>query len=486
MPVFLRKPANTPRRAAVCTLAPALGLFAALAPAPARANDTLSGFATEPDAPPRVLLLDTQLQTTPARLLRAGPSAVRVEDANADGRIAPRELDPATLLRIERAPVAPGPAFGPAPDAHKPPSPPAGAAELTLVDGQRLLAIPHGPAPDDPNRLRVDLYGLSTVLSNARTSRPDPAQPRRAVAATVALDRIHAIHYTPGEDPFANAPATPGDAVRLRNGELLTGFVDFDPDGGLSLSPDGADAPVPLDPAVIAGVRLANPPADRAPGAHRVSLSVSRAAPIVIDVSDWSYDSGTLRVSLPDTPGDLGPAIQLDPPRIAELTADAQALRRVDLHHPGYRLTPWADLPWLRADNATVFGVTFDPRVDAHGHIHANAPAVLRFDAPTGLRGLTGVVRLDLTGANATALKLAGVTVFLEPANHTPPTDPDADRSLDPERTWSAELTAEQPQARFALPMTGDWVLRLDPGRGGPIFDRVVVQDAQALVQTPR
>ncbi|MEM9294695.1 MAG: hypothetical protein AAGA57_02745 [Planctomycetota bacterium] len=384
---------------------------------------------------------------TPARVhvLEAGPQRVRLRDAARPDQL-PRDDTADRWLRFTFDTPANAPAPEPAP------------ALVVLTDGQRLPGELLGPDPQDPDRLHFALAHFD----------PDPAP---AVAIPVA--RIAAIRYdtttTPSAefDPHAAPPAD--DQLWLRNGERLEGFIEFTADG-LTLSVQGAP-PIALAGDVLAAVRLANPPAARRPEAARLTFRHGAA----LDTNDWALQPGRLRFALLTGPGpdDLQP---LTGASLAFRTP-ADQLAQLDLAATGRSLAPWSTLDYEVTQGGAVFGAPFPPRFDAQGRLRANAPVALRFAAPPGLAAIAGVVRLDLQGANETARKLAGVTVVIAPVSR-------ADQPSAPE-PWTAELTAEEPQARFRLDLTRDWTVRLETGRGGPIYDRVVFESPQALIRQP-
>lgn len=352
--------------------------------------------------------------------------------------------------------------------AASPETQPADASEaaprwrITLTDGQVWLGTPAAhPAGVDAEALRFVHPAAGTLRVPleriARIERPanDASDPSRSMPSR----------------RWAQADAAPlDDAVTLRNGDTLTGFVAGIDADAVTLETDTAS--VPLDWDTLAAVTLANPPespfatAPSTPAADTLTLrDGSRLRVRGVRLVDGELSAAP--TLLADTLG-LPPQSPSDDE--ARVAWPLDQVRAIDFAVSGRAVVRLTDLAPQTDDtpNTQVFGLAFPPRLVGPGDMPTawvHAPATLRFDLPGPAEQLAGTATLALPPAlPPDAEHLAGVTLRIA----------DTDLELAPR-------IAET----FRLPIEGTAVeLQLDPGPDGPTLDRVRFDNLRVLIRT--
>jgi len=309
---------------------------------------------------------------------------------------------------------------------------PDAAGMVELTDGQALTGQWAG-ANESGNALRWEHPALGVV--------------------DLPLTSIGRVRLADRPAPMPDAEV--GDVVVLSNGDRLTGFVESVGADAITITPADADAPIDLPADRLAGLSLANPPA------------AASAAPYLLVLDDGSRIAATDLTWLEQTLT-FTPALARDAGR--GLTLPAERLVRIDAAGSGRVLRPLATAPMALTAGGEVFGVPYPPRADGET-ITLHAPATVRFTLPDGAQRLAATVRLDLPAAlSEDRRRLADCTLRIDHGQAQPTV---------------IELSAEQPESRLNLPLTGGTLqITAAEGEFGPILDRIALTDALMLVET--
>lgn len=144
------------------------------------------------------------------------------------------------------------------------------------------------------------------------------------------------------------------------------------------------------------------------------------------------------------------------------------AVERIDLAGSGYVLAPMVDLPWRLSAGGEVFGVSWSPRVEGQT-LRLHAPVTLRVEAPPGSARLAFTAALDLDDASPAVRHWADCELLCRSADGV---------------EQRIRLDARSPRAAVNLPVVeGPIWIELLAGAGGPVLDRVVLEDAVLLVR---
>lgn len=330
-------------------------------------------------------------------------------------------------------------------------------AWLALTDGQML-----------PGRLReLASDGQSFVWEHPTLGRFD-----------VDLQGVAALHLRP-------QPLTPtrvaGDAVMLRNGDRLEGFVSGLGPEGLRIVPAGADESMTLAMNRWQWVRLGNEPIEKTYEPYMVMLTDgSRVLAQSVELrQDTVYLA--LHGQLPAQPPTQVSARVLELP-VAQVTM-------IDFHISGWRLRELAGVPMRVVSGGEAFGVPWPQGFEVHRHqgasdsavtqaavLRLHAPVTVAFDLPAGTRRIAFDATLDDHQADPHLLELwADMTLRIDPGQGR---EHDADLP-------SHRFNARSPHAGFNLPVHGQpLLLHLEPNEAtGPVMARLRIENALLLTR---
>jgi len=296
----------------------------------------------------------------------------------------------------------------------------------------------------DGQRLTGNLLAGREDGQGLRWEHPDLGE------ASLSLDDLSRFHR-PGAEP--TEPAGGDDRVVLRNGDALTGFVEAVQPDQLMLDPAEGDELVPLPLENIAAVALANRQRPWPADTHRLRLAAgSRLAIETLELRDDGLAVDT---------DWLGSGLSLP----------IEAVNVIELTSGGLRLVDLTDRPREVTGGGAVFGVTMPPRARGDG-LWLHAPVTVRVELPAGARRVAAAMELlpeaDRDPAVAEAAGWAGcdLTVESEAGSQTITLGPGQNRD---------ELNLE---------VAGDALtLRLEPGRNGPVLDRLLLRRPRVLVE---
>ena len=256
-------------------------------------------------------------------------------------------------------------------------------------------------------------------------------------AVALPLDRVASFTIAgAAELPAAEA----SDVILLANGDRLTGFVDAVAPAGLALDRDGTLLELPWE------------------SIHAASL----ANPIQRESGTWVVlvDGSELKVTGLAATGEklLGEALG------QPLDVSLASVARIDFAQR-HRLAPLGDLPRRIESGGSAFGVEYPPKFEAQvARLHA--PIAVRFNLPTGARRFAADARIEPESADRGDLVLIVS---------------DGRKELLHQR-----LNQDQPHVRVNVELgAGPLIIQLDEGAGGPVRDRLVLENPSVLVETP-
>lgn len=256
----------------------------------------------------------------------------------------------------------------------------------------------------------------------------------------VGLDDVSSMSVSDGGDlPVAGE----SDIVLLANGDRLSGFVEAVSAAGLNLDRDGQSVDLAWE--AISGVVLANL-ARRGSGVWLTLIDGSRLRVEALTLTG-SHAAGTA----------FGQPFEVPMDRAA----------RVDFTQR-HRLVPLDELPQTVMEGGTAFGVEYPPRFEP-GWLSLHAPVTVRYELPAGARRFAADAAIA-PGASAAADPPGGADMVLIVS--------DGQTELFKER-----LNADQPRVRINVELTGPALeLRLDDAVGGPVLDRLRLENPAVLV----
>jgi len=271
----------------------------------------------------------------------------------------------------------------------------------------------------DGQRLTGNLLAGREDGQGLRWEHPDLGE------ASLSLDDLSRFHR-PGAEP--TEPAGGDDRVVLRNGDVLTGFVEAVQPDQLMLDPAEGDELVPLPLENIAAVALANRRRPWPADTHRLRLAAgSRLAIETLELRDdgLAVDTDWLGSGL---------NLPIDAVNVIELTSG------------GLRLVDLTDRPREVTGGGAVFGVTMPPRAGG-----PPAPSVHRATNSAG----DSVYAIERTfvrsgGARESRCRQASVLDWLSDGvnNNTFETPSSSESSVSLSRLPRSAI----PQPRCALP----------------------------------
>lgn len=230
------------------------------------------------------------------------------------------------------------------------------------------------------------------------------------------------------------------DVVILVNGDRLKGFVDkVDPS---KIHLDSAGNVLTIDWAQVACFQLANTLK------HEPGLWVN-----LRDGGRMRLKSGNLNDETFECVTSTGQEIELNLEEIA----------RIDLPSDR-RLIDLRDVSYTVKKGAAVFGVPFPPRFDGDGNLRIHSPVEVLFELPAGAERFTGIFTVD-----EQALDRADMVLVIY----------DDKRELVRKR-----LNAKDQSILVNLPVSSQQLrLALEPGKHGPVLDRLIGYETMVLVK---
>ena len=309
-----------------------------------------------------------------------------------------------------------------------------GAAELSLIDGQRIVGAWLG-ADEDGQVLRFRHAVLGPI--------------------NVPLDRIRYFvpsgRATPTGGSVSELAAV--DQVRLVNGDVLEGFVASVHTSLVRMRLAGGAEPVDLPFARVRSVRLAN---DAQPQPTAVDRLILRDGSCVY-VSRLRIESDNqLTFSRADG----------SEPRPPDTSIDLSRVSQIDLGRSGLQLVDLLELPRRVVAGGEVFGVPMPPRVlDEALWLHA--PVTVRFDLPAAAVRFAVQVEIQ-TGRDDDMSPWSDLIVHV---------------AVDGKAQAHTRLHAGVPSVALGGSAEGrSLTIELDPGLYGPVMDRILLRRAAILV----
>ncbi len=378
-------------------------------------------------------LLNPQLEAQPINLAGLSEGTLSFFDDD-------RRLTRAPVEGFVRLSLAAEPTAG---EASRDYGPPPTLGLIELVDGQRIAGSWTGATRD----------GEAIIWTHPTLGR-----------CTLGLDDVRRV-VIDGEanaGPVSmDAGTAEGDAVWLRNGDVLVGFIVLVGDDAVTILPDGAADEVTLALDTVARVTLANPvmgPGEAATGD-------------LVALNDGSRVRGG-GVSIARETLRLTPALT-DAMQPVELALDQ--VRQIDFAAAGLRLVELGDQPMQTVAGGSAFGLDYWPTMD-NGGVRLHAPVTVVFELPAGVERFAATALLDLpSGLPEARAAWADLTVWVA-----------ADGSAEAlgEPIW---LRAETPRGTLNVTLDGPrrLTIEVDPAANGPVLDRLLLRDAVLLVRVP-
>ncbi|MBI1369696.1 MAG: hypothetical protein GC162_13705 [Planctomycetes bacterium] len=256
-----------------------------------------------------------------------------------------------------------------------------------------------------------------------------PPAPAPGAASTTA---------TPAPPPAANGPVSANDRVTLRNGDVISGFIESVQTTGLNITVE-QNQKLTLTWDRVARLALANPVRAK-PGVWVRLAGGSR-----LRVEKLAIDSKQMAGEV------LGKSVAL--PR--EQVSGIDFAQR-------HRLMRLGEIESEVTGGGSVFGVPMKPQATIDG-VYLHAPVSVTYHLPEGVRRFAATARLDPQG-----LDWADLNLIVE----------DGKGML---AQW--HLNGAQPSAEVNIvPRDRTLVVQLDDGANGPVFDRLVLSGAYLLI----
>gem|GEM_PF-5741403 len=272
------------------------------------------------------------------------------------------------------------------------------------------------------------------------------------------LDRVRVIVLKPGVDWSGVQADT--DTLVLTNGDRLMGFLLELSPATASFIPSGQTDPIQVGVDRLAALRLANPDG---PVSAQYRLALADGSRLL--ASSLELVGNKLKIAA--TWGDSAFETRM-------LTVAASDLRRVDALGGPTRLANLLEQPMTVISGGEVFGLSTAPqKVDDHLALHA--PVGLSFVLPQGAERVALSASLNDEQAPAGFLNTADCELSIRWGDASSTT-----------RLWR-----KTPQTRVVMahpPSTADakdLLVVLDPGRHGPVLDRIRIDEALIVIKTP-
>jgi hypothetical protein len=308
-----------------------------------------------------------------------------------------------------------------------------GPGWLWLTDGQRLKATFKGPAAGELMSFNSDSLG----------------------AFNVPVDKVARFWPMTLVEPLTGAEGQ--DTLLLANGDRVSGFMESLDEKGFKFKAQGADAPVTLVPAQVAGFLLANPPAAGSLGSVLVTLGsgeILGAASIKV-----SEEKVSLMVSLIQRAA-AGEALEMTLGDVAT----------IDFFGPAGRLVALKDIPWQTVDGADFLGTRNTPVENAMGTLF-QAPVAVRYALPAGSARIVFTAGAWYPpGSQDLSKKWTRFDAGLQMGGQKSP-------------VWTGRFEFGKQERVVLEARPGPMDLVLGEGDNGPVLDRLLVSEAYVLVR---
>lgn len=274
----------------------------------------------------------------------------------------------------------------------------------------------------------------------------------------LGLDRVRMIVLTPGVD-WSGVPMDT-DTLVLTNGDRLMGFLLELSLVAASFIPSGETEPIQVGVDRLAALRLANPD-----GSVSAPYRVALADGSRLLASSVELVGNKLEVAAVWEDSAFGTRV---------LTVAASDLRQIDALNGPTRLINLLEQPMTVVSGGEMFGLSMPPEKTGD-QLDLHAPVGLSFALPAGAERVALTALLNHEQAPAGFLNTA-----------------DCDLSVRwGEASNSTRLWRKTPRTRIVManPLktadAGDLLITLEPGRNGPVLDRVRIQEAFITLKTP-
>lgn len=332
------------------------------------------------------------------------------------------------------------------------------AAIIARQDNVAPSPSPSRPTPTNPAptpRIQFDLTDGQRWITPLATVRFDAERiftPLSPAAAPLKLDQVRRIIFGIDPSPLATAPAA--DTVHLRSGDTLTGFV-----ASITTTGDKGEFAVALESAASGSTSPATPRTIK----HDTLRSLTLTNPLASKsaVRAWLADGQRLAASSSFSGAEWTLTPEQKDTAPIKLAADSL---RAALLAPGV-ITPLSSLP-IKADSTGDAAPSFGPEA-ALGmrDINIPEPQTVSWALPASKGRLTLTIALR---EDCLAWGDCSITLAIARAGKTT-------------ELLRTSLSSAQPSASLStdLPSSGgELTLTIDPGKHGPVQDRIVIRNA--------
>lgn len=316
-------------------------------------------------------------------------------------------------------------------------------ATARLVDGQFLVGQFLGPG-DDGESLRMSSPALGKEVE-------------------LPLDDLISITLPGGQ---AMAPNLEDDTLQLGTGETLVGFIEAVDVDAIAFVVGDADDPIDIPFDRIRGFTIANKP-------KPIKLKPEDR---MVRVALW--DGSVLVLKSAETPEDAAFPLRLTgvsvlPLPVPVVTLPISEVASLELISASRRLERLTAFGFDVVKGGKVFGVEMPPKLTLQGSLQLHAPVTLGFELPEGASRLVFRAALTLGDEISPSRRaLAGCELVVYDGEQT---------------VGRFKLEPDTAAQRINLPLTsGELRIELDPGVNGPVLDRVVLSDAEVLIESTR
>ena len=319
---------------------------------------------------------------------------------------------------------------------------PKDAVVLKLVDGQALVGQWVGPG-DDGESIRLSLSALKKEVD-------------------IPLDDVVSAALN---NDASLAPDQEDDTLLLASGETLTGFLEAVKMDTIDFVVGDADDPIAIPLDRVHGFTIANKPKPIKQKAEdrfiRVALQDGSSYLLKSAETANAENLGHLRLT----------GVSILPIPVPVVSLAMQRVTRIEPLSSGQVLQPLTDFDDEVLEGGEVFGVPKPPEQTGDGSLKLHAPVKLGFDLPSGASRVAFTVEMDLgPDISATHRAMAGCELIVY----------EGEKLL-----GRATLSPDTAAQRINLPLTSSALrIALKPGVNGPVLDRVLLTDAQVVVQS--